>query len=277
MTLRINSSNHISAFTQLQQSNKSLTESLERLSSGKRINRAADDASGMVIADALNSQSRGIGQGIRNATDAIALSQVADGAMEETVSLIQSIRVKALQAAQDGQSSESRQALQADIDKSLDSLNDIAANTTYNGQKLLSGLFSGSFQIGPSSNQTVEINIGSATPNFLASDEGTLISINVLSQEGAQQAIETTDAALADIDRIRSEIGSTQNQLESTISNLSATQVNLSAAQSGIADVDFAEEAMNLARISTLNKARMFALAQTGKINKEGMVNLLQG
>lgn len=278
MTFRINSNDTIGTFQQLRDSSRALNSSLERLSSGKRINRAADDASGMMIADSLGSQRRGIGQSIRNATDAIAMAQVADGALGESVSLLQNIREKALQAAGDGQSMASRQALQADIDKSLAALNDIANNTSYNGQKLLSGMFSNkSFQVGAYSGETIDMNIGSASPGTLGGKDGILSDINVLSMEGAQQALRVIDNALGGIDQLRGGIGSTRNQLESTVANLSVAEINIAASQSGIADLDYAEESINLAQMKVLDQAKMFALAQSSKINKEGILNLLQG
>ena len=278
MTLRINSNDSMGAYQQLRNSSRALNSSLERLSSGKRINRAADDASGMMIADSLGSQRRGLGQSIRNATDAIAMAQVADGALGESVSLLQNIRGLALQAAGDSQNLASRQALQADIDKSLAALNDIAANTSYNGQKLLSGMFTDkSFQAGAYSGEIIDMNIGSASGAQLGGEAGTLNNISVLSAEGAQEALTIIDNALTEIDQLRGEIGSTRNQLESTVANLSVTEINIAASESGIADLDYAEESTNLAQMKVLDQARMFALAQGGKINKEGILNLLQG
>lgn len=275
MTLRINSNDSMGIYRQLRESGRALNNSLERFSSGKRINRAADDASGMLIADSLGSQLRGIGQSIRNATDTIAMAQVADGALGESVSLLQNIRAKTLQAAGGGQDSASLQALQADINKSLASLNDIATNTSYNGQKLLSGTFTDkSFQIGAYSGETVDLNIGSASP---AEPYNTLNTINVLSPEGAQEALTVIDNALAEIDQLRGDIGSTRNQLESTVANLSITEINIAASKSGISDLDFAEESTNSVQMKVLDQARMFALAQSGKMNKEGILNLLQG
>ncbi len=279
MTLRINSNDSMGAYQQLRESSRALNNSLGRLASGKRINRAADDASGMMIADSLGSQRRGIGQSIRNATDAIAMAQVADGALGESIYLLRNIHEKALQAANPGQNQESRQALQADINKSLTALDDIARNTSYNGQKLLSGMFTDkSFQVGAYSGETLDLNIGSVSPETLGGEDGGAVgTINVLSPEGAQEALSIIDNALAEVDQLRGEIGATQNQLESSVANLSVTEINVAAAESGITDLDYAEESSNLARMKVLDQARMFALAQSGKINKEGILNLLQG
>jgi len=270
MAFRLNDVSFNHAFLYLRNSQKTLAESLSRISSGKSITKAADDAAGMTIATSLESQVRGLGQSIRNATDAIAIAQVADGVMEQSSAIITSVREKALQAANDSQSYQTRQALQADIDKSLTALSDIAGNASYNGQKLFSGQFSKrSFQVGASSGETIEINIGNAY--------GNLADINVLTPEGARQALLVTDSALTDINSLRSELGSTQNQLTATINNLSLTQLNVASAESQIADVDFAEESMNLARIQSLEKAGTFAAAQIGKLNRQKLSDLLQG
>ena len=138
-----------------------LNASLAHLSSGLRINKAADDASGMTIADSLRSQANSLGQAIANGNDAIGIVQTADGAMEEQIQITDTIRVKAIQAAQDGQSTDSRKALQADISRLMEELDNIAKTTSFNGKQLLNGNFSNqNFQIGAYSNETVQISIG---------------------------------------------------------------------------------------------------------------------
>ncbi len=280
MSLSINN-NNLGSWTniQLQKSNQSLASVLEKLSSGKRINRAADDASGMHIADMLGSQARGLGQAMRNASDAVSMAQIADGALQESSNLIQTIRTKAIQAAQDGQTTESRNAIQADIDKALGSLDQIAQNTSFNGQKLLSGNFTDkSFQVGAYPGETVTASFDSAEAAKLGDPaNGQLSDINVLTQEGAQKAIRIADEALSQLNQNRSNIGSLQNQLESAIGNLATTQINVLSAQSAIQDVDVAEASMVLSNMKVLNKARVFASAQANKINKENVFNLLQG
>ncbi len=262
----------------MRESQKSLTDSLVRLSSGKRINKAADDASGMAIAASLESQFLGLGQSIRNAVDAVSITQVADGALEESAGLVMAIREKALQAANDSQSFASRQALQADINKALSALNGIAQNTSYNGQNLFSGQFTNkAFQIGISSGETVALNIGQASPDILGNADGSLTDINVLTSEGASQALSIADAALADINGIRGEIGSVQNQLVSTMNNLTLTRINVAAGESQVSDLDFAEESINFAKMKVLGKASAFAAVQAGNMNKQSMMDLLQG
>lgn len=262
------------ALTQLQNAGKSLNDSLTKLSSGRRINKAADDASGMSIANSLASQMRGYGQAIRNAGDAVSIVQVADGALEEASNIIMDIRTKAIQAAQDGQSFESRQALQADVDRSLETLDQIAKNTSFNGQKLLSGDFSNkTFQLGASAGETVTVSIGSVEPSLM----GGLSGIDMTTQEGAQAAISSADAALEELNRQRSSLGSTQNQVASTIESLSTAMVNIAAAESEIADVDFAEESMAFSKMKNLFKARIFSMTQANKVNQNNIMKLLQG
>ncbi|MBZ7948730.1 flagellin, partial [Campylobacter sp. RM9929] len=140
---------------------KSLDQSLARLSSGLRINSAADDASGMAIADSLRSQANTLGQAISNGNDALGILQTADKAMDEQLKILDTIKTKATQAAQDGQSAKTRTMLQADINRLMEELDNIANTTSFNGKQLLSGSFTNQeFQIGSSSNQTVKASIG---------------------------------------------------------------------------------------------------------------------
>ena len=146
------------------ENNRKLNTALERLSTGLRINKAADDASGLQIADSLRDQANSLGQAIRNANDAIGLFQIADKAMDEQVKILNTIKVKATQAAQDGQSADSRKALQEDIVRLMEELDNIAGTTNYNGKSLLSGAFTNQkFQIGAYSNQTVTASIGATS------------------------------------------------------------------------------------------------------------------
>ncbi len=150
------------------QNNRALDKSLEALSTGLRINKAADDASGMAIANQLKSQANGLGQAIRNANDGINVAQTADGALEEYTNIINTVRTKAIQAASDGQNSDTRKAIQADIDKLLKEANNIAKTTSFNGQNLLDGSFQNKeFHIGAYSEETVGINIANTKTNAI--------------------------------------------------------------------------------------------------------------
>ncbi|ULO04314.1 flagellin [Campylobacter sp. RM12651] len=144
--------------------NRSIDSSLNKLNSGFRINSAADDASGMAIADSLRSQASSLGQAIMNANDAIGIIQTADKAMDEQIKILDTIKNKAIQSAQDGQTTETRRSLQADISRLMEELDNIGNTTSFNGQKLLSGTFSNKeFQIGAYSNETVKASIGATT------------------------------------------------------------------------------------------------------------------
>ena len=147
---------------------RELTSSLGRLSSGLRIQTAADDASGLVIADSLKSQANSLGQAIANGNDAIGIVQTADKAMDEQIKILDTIKTKAIQAAQDGQNADSRRALQNDISRLLEELDMIATTTSFNGQQLLNGNFSNkNFQIGAYSNETAKVSIGATNSNTI--------------------------------------------------------------------------------------------------------------
>ena len=154
MGLRINTNvDALNAHRNMLKNSNRMSESLSRLSTGMRINKAADDASGMAIADALKSQGLGLGQAVRNATDAISIVQTADGALDESINIVNTIKTKAIQAASDGQTTDTRKTIQNDINKLMDELDAIAKTTSFNGQKLLSGGFTNKkIQIGASSN-----------------------------------------------------------------------------------------------------------------------------
>jgi flagellin len=154
----------LNAHTNASMNNRSIDSSLSKLSSGLRINSAADDASGLSIADSLRSQASSLGQAISNANDGLSILQIADKAMDEQVKILDTIKVKATQAAQDGQSAESRKALQADITRLMGSLDNIASTTSFNGKTLLSGSFTNAqFQVGAYSNQTISASIGATS------------------------------------------------------------------------------------------------------------------
>ncbi|MDR0746812.1 MAG: flagellin B [Helicobacteraceae bacterium] len=152
----------MNALTNSQINDREIDKSVARLSSGLRINKAADDSSGMAIADSLRSQANALGQAIRNANDAIGIIQIADKAMDEQIKICDTIKTKAIQAAQDGQNQESRTAIQRDINRLVEQLNNIAVQTSFNGMKLLAGSFvNKEFQVGAYSNETVKASIGS--------------------------------------------------------------------------------------------------------------------
>ena len=172
--------------------NLGLDKSLQRLSSGLRINTAADDASGLAIANQLKAQSTGLGQAIRNANDGVGVMQTADGALDEYENIINTVRTKAIQAASDGQNVDSRKAIQADISKLLEEAQNIAKTTSFNGQNLLDGTFTDkAFHIGAYANETVNISIGSAQTTQVGAHvnkEGNSVNDNTATQAAALAA-----------------------------------------------------------------------------------------
>ena len=171
MGFRINTNvGALNAHANAMANNRALNNSLEKLSSGLRINKAADDASGLAIADSLRSQSSALGQAIKNANDGIGIIQTADKAMDEQIKILDTIKTKATQSAQDGQTTETRKALQQDIVHLMEELDNIAGTTSFNGQQLLSGQFTNKeFQIGAYSNTTVKASIGATSSDKIGS------------------------------------------------------------------------------------------------------------
>lgn len=279
MAITINGNSSALTVSQLERSPKNLAPSLEKIASERRASKGSDDAAGMVIADSLTTQARGTSQALRSTNDAVSMAQVADNALGRSTTLVQSIRKKAVQAADASQSTETRQALQKEINTSLAQLDKIAEDTTYNGQQLLSGSFTGKeIQVGANSGETMRLSIPSAKTSTLGSPTvGTLSGITVLNRESAQDASKIADAALAQINAARADLGSTQKQLSTAINNLTTSGSNLLAAASSTADVDMAEETINFTTMKVLTEAKSSALAQAKNMNKQNVLSLLQG
>ena len=265
MTLSISNNSSASlAAKMLETANTGLTNSLERIATGKKINSAADDAAGMTIADSLRSQYLAAGQEIQNLNDNVSITQMGDDALGQITDLLQNIRTQVVDAAGGSQSQESLTAIQSDIQASMDAINDIVDTTSYNGQNLLDGSYSKN-----------GLSISSAYTSALGSQEkGFLSDMDITTQEGAQKALETVDLALEQIGQNRSSVGAAQNQYTSNINNLSTTRINQMASESEIRDVDIAEESMNLSRMESLRTAGIYALNQSNEAQKN-WVNLL--
>ena len=194
MSFRINTNiAAMNAHANSQITDRELTSSLGRLSSGLRIQTAADDASGLVIADSLKSQASSLGQAISNGNDAIGIVQTADKAMDEQIKILDTIKTKAIQAAQDGQNADSRRALQNDISRLLEELDMIATTTSFNGQQLLNGNFSNkNFQIGAYSNETAKVSIGATNSNTIGHTRFETMNNTIISNYSAVSATEFT-------------------------------------------------------------------------------------
>jgi len=209
MGFRINTNvSALNAHTSAQANNRALNNSLEKLSSGLRINKAADDASGLAIADSLRSQSSALSQAIKNANDGIGIIQTADKAMDEQIKILDTIKTKATQSAQDGQTTETRKALQQDITRLMEELDNIAGTTSFNGKQLLSGQFTNQeFQIGAYSNTTVKASIGATSSDKIGSTrfETGNITAHTVSGDASFQDVQLTLIAPNGVDDVKLE------------------------------------------------------------------------
>ena len=258
--------------------NVGLDKSLNALSSGLRINKAADDAAGLSIANKLSAQSQGLGQAVRNSNDGIGLLQTADGALEEYGNILQRVRVLATQAANDTQDTTSRGYIQQEVQALLGEAQDIATTTKFNGVKLLDntgGSVAGSFTFhtGAYTTETQTVTIGNTEVSAIAG--GAASTIEVTNRADAETIIATMDTAIAAVDAKRATIGAGQNKLESTVRNISVTQVNIAAAESQIRDVDFAAESANFAKHNILAQSGSYAMSQANAV-QQNVLRLLQ-
>ncbi|MCL4423915.1 MAG: flagellin FliC [Firmicutes bacterium] len=261
MGLRINSNiEALNAYRNLTNTAIGLSKSMEKLSSGLRINRAADDAAGLAISEKLNSQVRGLFQAQRNAQDGISLIQTAEGALTETQSILQRMRELSVQAANDTLTADDRNAIKSELDSLLAEVDRIANNTEFNTKTLLNGSFGATsltFQVGANKNQAIAITIGTATTAAL-----TINAISVGDVTAANASISLLDDALKAISTSRASLGAVQNRLEHTIANLGVASENLQAANSRIRDVDMAQEMMTFSKFQILQQAGTAMLAQ---------------
>lgn len=248
----------LNAWRGLSQTNSALSKSLEKLSSGMRINRAADDAAGLAISEKMRGQIRGLNQAIRNAQDGISLIQTAEGALNETHSILQRMRELAVQAANDTATNDDRAQLHQEVSALIEEIDRIGKTTEFNTQKLLSGGFTGRLiHIGANASQTLSISI-----NRMDATGISVNNVSVSTQAKANAAITTIDAAIGKVSTERSKLGALQNRLEHTIANLGVAAENLTAAESRIRDVDMAQEMMMFTRNQILVQAGTVMLAQ---------------
>lgn len=248
-------------------------KSLERLSSGLRINSASDDPSGLAIVDKLRTQANSVKQSIENANSAIALTQIADKAMSEQSNIIDIIKSKLIQARTATTNSEGREAIRKDIVKYIEQLDNIASQTNYNGISLLQqgsddDTFSNelSFQIGERAKDTIKLSGVRSNSTGLNLTALKNLGEGALTADVAATNMSVLDDALTTLNSFRSEFGSTQNQLESSIRYMMTMETNLRASESTIRDVDYAKEVMNLNRLKIAMEAGMYAIAQASRI-----------
>lgn len=333
--------NNISALNTHRQmgiNQNNMQSAMEKLSSGLRINRAGDDAAGLAISEKMRAQINGLDQASRNAQDGISLIQTAEGALDETHSILQRMRELAVQSANDTNTDDDRAEIQKEVDQLAQEITRIGENTEFNTQKLLDGSLNNKFHIGANQDQNISLSISNMTAGALgvtstlteaeigegveiagldaegldglfngdtlvavkigedyyniddvesdeddttpqlvakagvdpleANEDGSFTGsggLNVSSQEAANTAITTLDAAIKSVSEERSKLGAVQNRLEHTISNLNNSSENLSAAESRIRDVDMAKEMMEMTRANILSQASQSMLAQANQ------------
>ncbi|GMM71439.1 flagellin A [Alteromonas gracilis] len=274
MSLFVNTNvSSLNAQRQLFTTGNNLSTAFERLSSGYRINSAADDAAGLQITDRMTSQIQGLNQAVRNANDGISLAQTAEGALQETTMALQRIRTLAVQAQNGINSSADRVALQEEVSALRLELSRIGSTTEFGGVSLLTGGYSATFLVGANAGQKISINL-SRTAGFGASGLG--IDGNILSAGGASAMLSDIDAALSIVGSTRAELGAIQNRFQSTIRNLSNIAENVSEARSRIKDTDFATETAELTRNQILQQATTTVLSQANQ-RPQAALSLLGG
>lgn len=247
----------------LDNATEGLGTSFERLASGFRINRAADDAAGLVITDRLTSQVNGLEQAARNANDAISLTQVAEGAMDEIFTALQRMRVLTIQSENGINDSQDLVALQQEFDQMAELIDRIAANTEFGNKKLLDGS-AGTLVFQTGANQYQHTNIELAE-NYAADGSGLAVSGYVFGQDSAEDILAAIDGAIKQTDVGRTKLGSYQNVLLSTIRNLSTVTENVSASRGRIRDTDYARETTELTRTQILQQSSTTVLAQANQ------------
>jgi len=272
VSFRINTNiSFLRAYNNVSQTSRLLDQSLFRLSSGLRINKAADDSSGLSIANKLSAQSNGLGQAIRNANDGIGLVQTADGALGEYSNILNRIRTLAVQGANDTQDSDSRAYIGAEMVKLQSELNHIASETKFNGKQLLNAAQTFTFHVGAYANETTIASSADVTTATLFGNQIAGLS----SQGSAEDLISMMDSALKAIDTLRSSLGASQNQLESTVRNISVAQVNVTAAESQMRDIDFAMESARFSKLNLLIQSGSYAMSQANAL-QQNILRLLQ-
>lgn len=276
MGMQINTNvSALNAYRNLSSTQNDLSKSLEKLSSGLRINRAADDAAGLAISESLRSQVNGLNVAARNAQDGISVVQTAEGALTEVHSILQRVRDLAVQAGNDSNNVESRAAIQAEVTALADELTRISEVSNFNGTILLDGTAAAlSFQVGANGDASNQITIDLSGADISA--VGTAVAALTLDNAtNAAAAITAIDTQITTVSTARAELGAVQNRFESTIKSLNVSAENLSAAASRIRDTDMASEMVKFTSANILSQAGTAMLAQANQSN-QGVLQLLR-
>ena len=267
----------LNAYRNLNTTQSDLGKSLEKLSSGFRINRAADDAAGLAISEGMRSQIGGIKMGIRNAQDGISVVQTAEGALNETTSILQRVRDLTVQAGNEGSlTAEASANIQTEITALTTTLDDIAANTKFNGKTLLDGSYDAAFQVGANGGETVQVTIGTAMDSTGLGLAGLTAFTGAAGENAvASGNLTVIDDAIKAVSTERANLGATQNTFDHVINNASVALENVTASESRIRDADMAQETLKFSRAQILSQAGTAMLAQAKSI-PQGVLQLLQ-
>ncbi|ROP44847.1 flagellin [Pseudokineococcus lusitanus] len=272
------------AYRNLSVTQGSVSSSLEKLSSGLRINRAADDAAGLAISEGLRSQVGGLKVAVRNAQDGISVVQTAEGSLSTSTSILQRMRDLSVQAANTGGlSTEATANIQTEFNQLSEELTRIADTTQFNGKKLLDGSYTGNFQVGANGGEQITVAISTGTPGTGMGAIGLGVATagaaagdpDVPLAVGAAGTLATIDTAIQTVSTARADLGAKQNRLEMTIKNLNVSVENLTASESRIRDTDMAAEMVSFTKSQILSQAGTAMLAQANQMG-QGVLQLLR-
>jgi flagellin len=249
----------------------SLSKAMERLSTGKRINNAADDAAGLSIASRMTAEVRGLNMAIRNANDGVSLAQTAEGGMNEIGSMLQRMRELSVQAASGTLTDADRTNLQTEVTELIAQIGDVATRTKFNDVELLNGTNATiDVQTGSDSGETVAITLTDVTAATLGVD-----AVDIGTQAGADTALGLLDTAIDSISTAQATLGAAQNRLQTTVSNLTNRVANITESRSRIEDADFSAETTSLAKAQILSQASTAMLAQANQ-SQQGVLSLIR-
>ncbi len=280
MGLRINQNiAAMNSYRNLSVTDGQMAKSLEKLSSGFRINRAADDAAGLSISEGLRSQVGGLKVAVRNAQDAVSVVQTAEGALTETHAILQRMRDLSVQAANGGaQDANAQGAANTEFGQLKNELDRISGTTSFGGAKLLDGNYSGKFQVGANNVAAEQITVGISkvdSATLFKKADGTAGTADLSTTANAQATIDTVDGAIKKVSSERANLGAFQNRFEHTINNLNVAVENLSASESRIRDTDMAQEMVSFTRAQILSQAGTSMLGQANQA-PQGVLSLLR-
>ena len=269
----------MNAYRNLASVNERVDKNMEKLSSGLRINRAGDDAAGLAISEKMRGQIKGLNMATKNAQDGISMIQTAEGALNESHSILQRMRELSVQSANDTNTTEDREKLQLEMNQLRQELDRVSTSTEFNTRKLLTGEYAEgglTFHIGANKDQNVKLNIADMSATYLKVNGGTdEEALSISTQEDANSSILTVNNALERVSEERANLGALQNRLEHTINNLRVSGENLQSAESRIRDADMANEMVSLNKDKIISQSGTAMLAQANA-KSQSVLQLLQ-